>query len=236
MSTLCGDCFAAPLGSSRSGHLRFTNGAHWITIRADRRMQSLCSARFGKWMPTIGVHGGIVTIRHLNVSSRDWLDCRSECPAEVALNARIPWGIEVRGGASQLVADLRGLRIGSLSVAGGVGRMEVFLPVPSGTVDILFLGGASNVAIHRPEGIAARLRVGGGATLLKFDDRGIGAAGGELDLRSRHYDGATDRYAVAVTGGANNVTIDERREVKGSGARRHENPRSGPDHQERRGS
>ena len=58
--------------------------------------------------------------------------------------------------------------------------------------------------------IQARLRVGGGVTLLKFDDRCIGAAGGELDLQSRGYDGATDRYDVAVTGGANNATFDER--------------------------
>jgi hypothetical protein len=218
MTTLRGDHFAAPLGSSRSGRIRFTNGAHWITIRADPHMQSLCSARFGEWMPMIVVHGGIVTIRHSHVPSRDWLDCRSECPAEVALNARIPWEIEVRGGASRLVADLRGLRLGSLSVDGGASRLEILLPVPSGTVTILILGGASNVAIHRPEGIAARLHVVGGATLLKLDARGIGAAGGELDLRSRGYDGATDRYDVAVTGGANNVTIDEQRELKGSGA------------------
>jgi hypothetical protein len=218
MTTLRGDHFAAPLGSSRSGRLRFTNGAHWITIRADPHMQSLCSARFGERMPMIGVHNGMVTIRYSRVPICDWLDCRSECPAEVALNARIPWEIEVRGSASQLVADLRGLRLGSLSVDGGASRLEVLLPVPSGTVATFILGGASNVAIHRPEGIAARLHVVGGATLLKFDDRGIGAAGGELDLRSRGYDGATARYDVAVTGGANNVTIDEQRELKGSGA------------------
>ena len=158
----------------------------------------------------IATRRGTVTIRYSGAQSCDWLDCGSECPAEVALNARIPWEIEVRGGASQLVVDLRGLRLGSLSVDGGASRLEVLLPVPSGTVAVVILGGASNVAIHRPEGVAARLRVGGGVTLLKFDDRRIGAAGSELDLQSRGYDGATDRYDVAVTGGANNATLDER--------------------------
>ncbi|MCA1718939.1 MAG: hypothetical protein LC781_19630 [Actinobacteria bacterium] len=178
----CGDHFAAPLGSSTSGRLRFINGAHRVVIRADAHVRGLYRARFGDRMPTIWVHGGAVTIRYPQVAACDWLNCRSERPAEVALNALIPWDVEVRGGASRFVADLRGLR-----------------------------GGASNVAIPRPAGVAARLCVGGGATLLKFDDRRIGAAGGELDLRDRDYDGAIGRYDVAVTGGANNLSIDKQR-------------------------
>jgi len=213
-----GDHFAAPLGSSRSGRLRFTNGARRVAIRADVHMRALCHARFGDRMPMVGVRGGMVTIRHPRVSSCDWLGQQSECPAEVTLNGRIPWDIEVRGGASNLVADLRELRLGSLILAGGASHLEVVLPSPSGTVSVVVLGGASNVVIHRPNGAAARLRVGGGATSLRFDNRRIGAAGGELDLRSRDYDGATDRYDVAVTGGANNVSTDNQRVARGQGS------------------
>lgn len=137
----------------------------------------------------------------------DWLNLRSERPAEVELNARIPWDVEIRGGASRLAADLRELRLGSLSLDGGASRLEVVLPAPSGAVAVVILGGASNVAILRPNGVAARLRVGGGATNLQFDERHIGAAGRELDLRDRDYDSAVDRYDVAFTGGANNVSI-----------------------------
>ena len=209
-----GDHFAAPLGSSRSGRLRFTNGAHRIAIRADLHLRGLYRARFGDRMPVVGVHRGIVTVVHSRFPTDDWLNCRSERPAEVALNARIPWDVEVRGGASRLLADLRGLRLGSLSLDGGASRLEVVLPAPSGAVAVVILGGASNVAIRRPTGVAARLRVDGGATNLKFDDRHIGAAGGELDLQSRDYDDATDCYDIAVTGGANNLSIDKQREWK----------------------
>lgn len=169
-------------------------------------------------MPTIRVQGSVVTIRYPRIPSRDWLNDRSERLAEVALNARIPWDVEIRGGASRLLADLRGLRLGSLKVDGGASRLEVALPAPSGTVALVIFGGASNVAIHRPAGVAARLRVGGGATNLKFDDRRIGAAGGELDLRDGGYDVATDRYDVAVTGGANNLTIDKQQRPKEGGS------------------
>ena len=155
-----------------------------------------------------------MTIQYPRYPGGDWLNDRSERLAEVELNADIPWDVEVRGGASRLTADLSGLRIGSLKVAGGASRLEVVLPASSGIVSVVILGGASNVAIRRPEGVAARLRVHGGATNLRFDDRHIGAAGGELDLQSGDYDGAVDRYDIALTGGANNLSIDEQRGSK----------------------
>ncbi len=209
-----GDHFSAPLGSSKKGRLRFTNGAHRIAIRANSHLRGLCRASFGDRMPTIWVQGGVVTIRSPRVPACDWVNCGSERPAEVELNARIPWDVEVRGGASRLVADLRGLRLGSLKVDGGANRLEVTLPAPSGTVALAILGGASNVTIRRPEGVATRLCVSGGATNLKLDHRRIGAAGGELDLRDGGYDGATDRYDVVITGGANNLSIDKQRGSK----------------------
>jgi hypothetical protein len=206
-----GGHFAAPLGSWKNGRLRFRKGAHRAVIRAGSHLQGLYRASFGDRMPTVGVRRGIVTILYPRIPADDWLDCRSERLAEVELNARIPWDIEVRGGASRLVADLRGLRLGAFSVNGGASRLEVVLPAPSGTVVVVILGGASNVAIQRPNGIAARLRVSGGATNMKFDDRRIGASGGELNLKSRNYEVVTDRYDIAVTGGANNLSVDNQR-------------------------
>ena len=204
------DHFAAPLGSSTTGCLRFTNGAHRVIIRADLHLRGLYRARFGDRMPTICVQGGIVAIRYPRVPFYAWRNHRSEGPAaEVALNARVPWDVEIRGGASRLVADLRGLRLGSFSLDGGASHLEVMLPAPSGTVAVVILGGASNVTLRRSTGVAARLRVDGGATLLKFDDRSIGGAGGELDLRGRDYDGVADRYDITITGGVNNVSVTD---------------------------
>jgi hypothetical protein len=208
------DHFPAPLGLPRSGRLRFTNGAHRIIIQANSRLRGLYRARFRDRMPKVEARRGIVTIQYPRFPGGDWLNDRSERPAEIELNASIPWDVEVLGGASRLTADLQGLRLGSLSVDGGASRLEVVLPAPSGIVAVVILGGASNVAIRRPEGAAAQLRVEGGATNLRFDDRHIGAAGGELDLHSGDYGGTVDRYAIALTGGANNLSIDKPRESK----------------------
>lgn len=213
------DDFAAPLGSLTTARLRFTNGAHRVSIRADADVRGLYRARFGNRTPAVMVRGGIVTIRYPRFPADGWLDRGSGGSAEVELNASVAWQVEVRGGGSRLLADLRSLRLGSLRLEGGAGRLEVALPEPSGTVTVAVLGGASNVAIRRPIGVAARLRVEGGATHLRLDGRRIGAAGGGLDLKSRGYDSATDRYDITVTGGANNVGVGEGRRAtrRGSG-------------------
>jgi hypothetical protein len=201
------DRFAAPLGSSTGGRLNFGRGAADVTIHADSATGDLYRARFEGPQPRVRAEGGVVTIEYPRTFHPfDW----RKRGAEVTLNALIPWDIEIHDGASRLTADLRGLELHSLEVSGGASRVEVMLTQPSGTVPVRILGGASNVAIHRPKGVAAHLRVGGGATNLAFDERRFGAVGGEVSLQSPDYESASDRYDITITGGASNLTVDAR--------------------------
>lgn len=199
--------FSAPLGSATSGRLIFVSGASNVAIHADRTTKELYRARFEGHVPSVGVRGGAVTVRYPRFPLFDWLYYRRERPAEVALNASVPWHIEVRGGASRLAADLTGLKLGSLDLSGGASRVELALPRATGTVSVRVLGGASNLTIRRPEGVAARVHVCGGVTNLAFDEEHFGAIGGEVDLQSPDYDDASERYDIAVTGGANAVIV-----------------------------
>jgi len=199
--------FTAPLGSLRSGHLIFASGVSWITVRADPSMADFYCARFKDRTPHVGVEDGTVTIRYVRF---DWRYYLRERPAQVALSAQVPWDIEIRDGASRLTADLRSLDLRSFEVRGGASRVELTLPPLSGSVPVCVVGGASNVTIHRPEGVAAHVRVGGGSTNLAFDDQHFGAVGGEVSLQSPDYEDASDRYNFVITGGASNVAIDTR--------------------------
>jgi hypothetical protein len=200
-----GSDFAAPLGSLRSGCLIFASGAARVTVRVDPSMADLYRARFEGRTPRVGVEDGTVTIRYPRF---DWRNYLRERPAEVALNAQIPWDIEICDGASRLTADLRSLDLRSFEVRAS--RVELTLPPLSGIVPVCVVGGASNVAIHRPEGVAAHVRVSGGSTNLAFDEKHFGAVGGEVSLQSPDYEGASDRYDFVITGGASNVAIDTR--------------------------
>jgi hypothetical protein len=205
-----GSAFAAPLGSLRNGRLVFASGAFRVTVRTDPSMADLYRLRFEGQAPRVAAEGGTVTIRYPRFPLSGWLYYTCERPAEVALNARIPWDIEIHDGASRFTADLRELELRSFEVSGGASRMEVTLPRPSGVVPVRVLGGASKVDIHRSGGVAARVRVGGGSTSLTFDEQRFGAVGGEVSLQSPYYEGAPDRYEITITGGASSLTIDTR--------------------------
>ncbi len=202
------DHFAAPLGSITSGRLEFVRGAANVTIRTDLSTADLYRARFEGPPPSVRVEGGAVSVKYpWTLHPFDW----RRRAADIVLNARIPWRIAVGGGGvSRLEADLSGLRLNSLEVEGGASRVELTLPEPLGTVSIRFDGGASNLTIRRPEGVAAHVHVGGGASKLALDDQRLGAIGGETRLESSGYAGATDRYEITITGGASNLTIEAR--------------------------
>jgi hypothetical protein len=199
--------YTVPLGSITHGRLQFTRGAANVTLRVDSSMGDLYRARFDGPPPEVHAQDGAVTIRYPRTFHPfDW----RKRAAEVTLNPAIPWQIEFHGGLSRLDADLSVLELGSFEVTGGASGVAVTLPRPSGTVSVRVSGGASDVSIHRPEGVAARIRVGRGVSKLAFDEQGFGAIGGETRLQTNDYGGATDRYDVEVTGGASKLSIDTR--------------------------
>ena len=202
-----GGDFSAPLGTASSGRLEFVRGAANVVLRADSSIGDLYRARFDGPQPEIHARDGTVTIRYPRTFHPfDW----RKRTAEVTLNPAIPWQIEFHGGLSRLDADLSVLELVSFKVTGGASGVAVTLPRPSGTVSVRVSGGASDVSIHRPEGLAARIRVGRGVSKLVFDEQRFGAIGGETRLQTIDYDGAADRYDVEVTGGASKLSIDTR--------------------------
>jgi hypothetical protein len=199
--------YTVPLGSITHGRLQFTRGAANVTLRVDSSMDDLYRARFDGPPPEAHARDGAVTIRYPRTFHPfDW----RKRTAEVALNPAIPWQIEFHGGLSRLDADLSVLELGSFEVTGGASGVAVTLPRPSGTIAVRVSGGASDVSIHRPEGVAAGIRVGRGVSKLAFDEQRFGAIGGETRLQTIDYDGAADRYDLEVTGGASELSIDTR--------------------------
>jgi len=170
-------------------------------------MDDLYRARFEEPAPAVRMEGSTVTVRYPRLQPFD--SSYRECPGEVVLSARVPWRIEFGGGVSRLAAGLSRLELGSFEVEGGASRVELRLPKPSGSVPVCFRGGASNVAVQRPEGVAARLRVSGGVTNLIFDGQHFGVVGDEVDLQTPDYDDASDCYDIAITVGANNLIVDD---------------------------
>lgn len=196
--------FAAPMGTVTAGRLEFARGAGNLTIRAGASTDDLYRARFEGTAPDVRVEDGAVTVDYpWTWRLPDW----GRHSADIVLNKAVPWSLEVRGGAARIETDFEGLRLDSFKIDGGVSDVELTLPEPSGTVSVRIKGGANDLRVRRPKGVAARLRVAGGARELALDAQRLGAVGGDTTLESGDYAGATDRYEITVTGGANDVSV-----------------------------
>jgi hypothetical protein len=202
---------AAPLGSAAHGHLTFVRGASLVTLTADPALDQLFQAHFEGPAPHVQVAGGVVTIQYGRLSLAEWARYAllwGQHATTIRLNTSVPWQISIRGGISRLNADLRALRLTTLAVGGGASEVRVDLSQPTGVVPIRIAGGASNITLRRPPGVAARVAVRSGASRLTFDEQHFGGVGGTVRLATPGDAHATDRYDIEIAGGASNLTVE----------------------------
>src|SRR4051812_26090709 len=224
--------FAVPLDGATCGRLEIRGGTASLRVLAAPGSADLLRSRFTGLSPEIHAAGGRVTVR-ARFGLEDWLrslfgggpppvgpEVRLEdwirsffdgeqYRGELWLTDAVPWHVSLRGGARDLEADLRGLRLTGLDLAGGAAGMVVDLPRPSGLVPVRLRGGAASIAFRRPKGVPARVEVLGGMASFRFDDQRLGAVGGRTRLQSPGFADAKDRYEFDITGGASDLVVEE---------------------------
>jgi len=121
------------------------------------------------------------------------------------LTDRIPWTIQLGGGAANLSLDLRHLQLTELDISGGANQVEAQLPAPKGTVRIDVSGGASNLTLRAPAETEWRVGVSGGASAMTINGSTSGTLGGDFERQSSRYASATNRYDIQISGGASHV-------------------------------
>lgn len=195
---------SVPLGGVRAGRLVFQTGASQVRVGADCDMSDLYRVHFEGTPPHVESHDGVVAIRYRRGSL---LPFRKHQATEVIINGTIPWTIEVRGGTSQVTAELADVRLEMLTVTGGASIVAVTLGRPRDIVPVRISGGASNFTVLRPRGTPTRLRVRGSMSWAVVD--GVPTApfngSGWLDYPG---DGGGGRYDIEVSGGASMLRID----------------------------
>src|ERR1019366_205370 len=176
---------STPLADATAGRLEITGHAANLRIRSDAGAALLYTASFERRAPRIRARGGRVTLAYPGIFAL------GAGRGVIGLNRTIPWTIELRGGASNVDFDLTGVPLTGFGLTGGSSRVECRLPQPGGTVGLRVRGG-----------------VGGGLSKLRVDARQYRAMGGPAVLDSPGYEEATDRYELAVDGGASHITVD----------------------------
>jgi hypothetical protein len=191
--------YAAPVAAGvRSGRLIFERGTANDVIVVEPDLADLFVARFDGAVPRVETTAGTVRIRHARARRNR---------GRIALTGRLPWSLELHGGAARLRADLGGADITEITVGGGASHVDLALPAPTGCVPIRFGGGVSNVSVLRPKDVPVRLSMGGGAARIALDDQRFGAIGGPIALSSGCAAGAAGSYDIHIAGGAHALVI-----------------------------
>ncbi len=193
--------FSAPLRKIQEGHLEWQSGASELRLDALTSSTELYHARFEKEIPTVRVQDGSIAVQYRQRT----LFGRGGGKAAVELNAAIPWEVALDSGPSDLRVDLA-LPLRGFTLRSKGSKLRLNLGVPKGTVNLRLECTASDLVIHRPVGVPARLEAEGGWSNLLFDKRRLREQ--QLPIDSPGYREAADRYHIAIVGSANKVRID----------------------------
>jgi len=197
--------YAAPIGGLARARLQFKSGANELLLKGSGDFDDLYRARFEGQVPQVRLRDGVVSVQYKGRFTWDWRERR----ADISLTDRIPWDVEIHGGASKLQGKLTSLDLRSFELVGGADSLRLTLGRPTGTVPLRFTGGTNHLRIERPAGVAAQLVLSGGAAGIQFDQQKLGATGGHATLESPGAAEATDRYVIELEGGASRITITE---------------------------
>ena len=135
--------YAAPIGGLSRARLLFRSGANELLVRGSTDFEDLYRAKFDGPVPQVRLRDGIVSIQYKGRLQWDWRQRR----ADVALNAGVPWDVEVVGGANKLQGKLGSIDLRSFEMTGGVDQLRLTLGRPTGVVPIRLVGGANGRAL-----------------------------------------------------------------------------------------
>ena len=196
---------SVPLGEAREARLEVSAGLVRVTIEVAPDLSELARAAFADSPPTLELVGSTLRVRAKGWSLfRGWSG-----PGTLTLNGAVRWTVALKGGMSQIRADLRELDLAGLELGGGASHVDVSLPVPIGTVRIDVGGGASAFTLDRPPAVALRVRASAGVSSFQIDSSTFGSLG-STHWQSPDFDTSPNRYDITLGGGADHLAITTR--------------------------
>jgi hypothetical protein len=199
------------LGGLTTASLDLNYGAASINVSAGGIGDSLYQARIdypgGENPPTISLdrETGALQISESSSFSPFHLFGAQRRHVQLTLTDKVPWSIQIGGGATTLHLDLRHAQLGKLDISGGANQLDAQLPSPKGTVSMRVSGGANNVTIVAPAHSQWRVTVSGGVSAVTINGTSSGNLGGDFQQQSPGYGSATDRFDIDISGGASHL-------------------------------
>jgi hypothetical protein len=126
---------------------------------------------------------------------------------ELDLSPNVPISaLNIQTGATDARLDLSNLKIGTLDMSIGAASSFVRFPEAGGPMTGHISGGASNITLEIPQGVAAQIQHHGGLTTLNVDQSRFPQVN-EVTFRSPDYDTAQNKVDLNIETGVTTITI-----------------------------
>jgi hypothetical protein len=197
---------SVPLAGRQRAGLSVLSGATAVTVRTAAlpgQLVRVSTPAGSGSVPDVVVSGSAVRVYLHGAGS----GAGGAATVDITLSSAVAWRLRLGGGADRTAILLAAGRLRGADFSAGSSQITLRLPRPHGTVPIVLAGGADQVTITVPAGVAARLRLDGGASRAVLDGRAVtGIAGGTV-LTGPGWASAASRYDIQAPAGVSVITV-----------------------------
>jgi hypothetical protein len=128
-------------------------------------------------------------------------------PVSIALSTGVSWQLQFSGGTNQTVLNMSNGQVAGIDFSAGSSLIQMTLPRPAGTATITLAGGASQVSLTTPPGVAARLRLFAGASAATLAGQTYSGLARGAVLTSPGWAQSVSRYDIDAPAGINDISV-----------------------------
>ena len=132
---------------------------------------------------------------------------RGPSAVSIKLSTAVAWQLQFSGGTSQTFLNLSNAEVAGIDFSAGSNLIQMTLPRPVGTATITLAGGASQVDLTTPPGVATRLRLDAGASVATLAGQTHNGLAKGTVLSSPGWAQAESRYDIDAPAGIDDISV-----------------------------
>jgi hypothetical protein len=202
-----------PLEGAGEARVHIGHGAGRLRVSSGAGPDELLSGSFGGGLEQkVKREGDVLDVKlNVRVSGASfafpwmWWGPGRSLDWEVNLNEDIPLSLNLETGASDTRVDLSDLRVTDLRLQTGASSSEITLPANAGHTKAVIRSGAASVKVRVPDGVAARIKAGGGMADIQVNKSRFPRVGGVY--QSEDYATAENKVDIDIETGVGSISV-----------------------------
>ena len=200
---------SVPLGDAKHARIHIRHGAGRLEVRGGAAPGQLVGGAFAGGLDVRTQRQGDLLEVEMQAPSRPWpaapWDWGGTLDWSCHLTNQVPLELDLETGANEAQLDLSALPVSRLRIKTGASSTRVVLPAAAGYTHVRLEAGAAAIKVHVPEGVAARIHVGGALAGVDVDTARFPLVGGVY--QSADYDTAIHKVEIEAETAVGSLSV-----------------------------